>query len=92
MASIKCTPSLKPPTSRNYTLNDIGIGTIFKLSGDEEDELFIKASFGIADYECNAVSLLTGEATEFYDDDEIEIVRCITYSEDDVDKTTPLFN
>ena len=91
MATVKYIPSTTPPKVRNYIFSDIGAGVIFRPLWADEDDLYIKTNFGIVDCEYNAVSLVTGEATEIYDSDEIEIIRAINVCEDDIDRTTPVF-
>jgi hypothetical protein len=91
MATVKYIPSTTQPEVRNFMFSDIGEGVIFRPLWADEDGLFIRTNFGISDCEYNAVSLVTGEATEIDDYDEIEIIRAISFNEDDIDRTTPVF-
>jgi F0F1-type ATP synthase epsilon subunit len=90
MATVKYIPSTTQPEVRNYMFSDIEEGVIFRPLWADEDDLFIKTSFGISDCEYSAVSLTTGEAIEVDDFDEIEIIRAISFSEDDIVRTIPV--
>lgn len=90
MATIKCTPKTQNRT-RNIAFSDIDIGVIFRTPYQDKDDIYIKIDTSIYDGEYNAVHLMTGEGDYFKKDEEIEIINRISYSEDDVESTTPMF-
>lgn len=89
MATIKCTPKTQNQT-RNIKFDDIGIGVIFRIPYQDEDDIYIRIDTEVYDGEYNAIHLMTGEGDYFKKDVEIEIINRISYSEDDVESTTPI--
>lgn len=90
MATIKCTPKTQNQT-RNLTFDDIGIGVIFRTPSQGKNDLYIRIDSSIYDRDYNAIHLLTGEGDYFDKSEVIEIINRISYSEDDVESTTPVF-
>lgn len=90
MATIKCTPKTQNRT-RNIIFDDIGIGVIFRTPSQGKNDLYIRVDSSLYDGDYNAIHLLTGEGDYFNKDIEIEIINRISYSEDDVESTTPVF-
>lgn len=91
MATIKCTPKTQNKT-RNIVFDDIGIGVIFRNTYQDKNDIYIRIDSSVYDGEYNAIHLLTGEGDYFKKDEEIEIINRISYSEDDVESTTPIFD
>ena len=90
MATIKCTPKTQNRT-RNIIFDDIGIGVIFRTTYQDDDDIYIRIDTEVYDGEYNAIHLMTGEGDYFDKDETIEIINRISYSEDDVESTTPVF-
>lgn len=90
MANIKCTPKTQNRI-RNIKFDDIAIGVIFRTTYQEKDDIYIRIDTEIYDGEYNAIHLLTGEGAYFVQDEEVEIINCISYSEDDIESTIPIF-
>lgn len=90
MASIKCTPKTQKQT-RNIKFDDIGIGVIFRIPCQNKDNVYIRIDSSVYDGEYNAIHLMTGEGDYFDKDETIEIINRISYSEDDVESTTPIY-
>lgn len=91
MATIKCTPKTQNQT-RNIKFDDIGTGVIFRTTYQDKNDIYIRIDSSVYDGEYNAIHLMTGEGDYFKKDEEIEIINRISYSEDDVESTTPVFN
>ncbi len=90
MATINCTPRTQNQT-RNFIFDDIGIGVIFRTTYQDKNDIYIRIDSSVYDGEYNAIHLMTGEGDYFKRDEEIEIINRISYSEDDVESTTPVF-
>lgn len=89
MATIKCTPKTENQT-RHLTFDDIGIGVIFRTTYQGKNDVYIRIDSSVYDGEYNAIHLMTGEGDYFKKDEEIEIINRISYSENDVESTTPI--
>ena len=89
MATINCTPKTQNDT-RNLIFDDIGIGVIFRTTYQDKNNIYIRIDTSAYDGDYNAIHLMTGEGDYFKRDEEIEIINRISYSEDDVESTTPI--